>query len=180
MVPVFERNAALSSLQAAAVKLEGSISPVLIPPEGVMFGYGLRGARDKDGIAAVSIMKEGGVRRQITAGACAFGNENPVVPILLTIMKFDPGIRSAAVLQFSTRAREVFDDDLFLECCSVDTASARPGISTMDWGIASCCKGGIPDVIIMQGTAAAASRIILSGEEPAHVADNIIICSNRM
>lgn len=180
MVPESERSAVLSSLQAAAAKLEGSIAPALIPPEGVAFGYALRGARDRTGIAAVSIMNKGGDRRPITAGTGAFGTENPVVPILLTLMKFDPGIRSAAVLQYSDRAHAVFHEGLFLECRSVAAVSERPGISTMDWGIASCCRDGIPDVIIRKGTGPAESRIVLSGEGPADVADNIIICSNRM
>ena len=54
------------------------------------------------------------------------------------------------------------------------------GISTMDWGIASCCKEGVPDVIFRKGANAAESRIVLLGEGPVDVANNIIICSNRI
>ena len=50
----------------------------------------------------------------------------------------------------------------------------------MDWGIASCCKDGVPDVIFSEGTGEKESRIILFGEGPADVANNIIICSNRI
>jgi hydroxymethylpyrimidine/phosphomethylpyrimidine kinase len=62
----------------------------------------------------------------------------------------------------------------------MDAASKNKGISSMDWGIASCCKKGIPDVIFRKGASTAESRIILFGEGPADVANNIIICSNRI
>ena len=89
-------------------------------------------------------------------------------------------MRSAAILQFSDRALAVFENDLFLECASQKAVPRNQGISTMDWGIASCCKDGIPDVIARQGTGATGSRIIVFGEMPADVANNIIICSNRI
>jgi hydroxymethylpyrimidine/phosphomethylpyrimidine kinase len=50
----------------------------------------------------------------------------------------------------------------------------------MDWGIASCCEEGVPDVIFRKGAGAKESRIIMFGESPADVANNIIICSNRI
>jgi len=50
----------------------------------------------------------------------------------------------------------------------------------MDWGIASCCEDGVPDVIYRKGPSIKESRIILTGEKPADVANNIIICSNRI
>ena len=67
-------------------------------------------------------------------------------------------------------------------CCSAGfhPAPANRGISTMDWAIASCCREGVPDVIFRQGSSAAESRIVLLGERPADVANNIIICSNRI
>jgi hydroxymethylpyrimidine/phosphomethylpyrimidine kinase len=95
-------------------------------------------------------------------------------------MKFDPVIRSAALLQYSGRALSVFEDDLFLECCSVDMVSKNPGIDTMDWRIASCCKEGVPDVICQRSASEQESRIVLFGDGPAVVANIIIICSNRI
>ncbi|MDD1684936.1 MAG: phosphomethylpyrimidine kinase [Methanoregula sp.] len=180
MDPAHERNTALSSLQAAAARLEGSMNTRLIPPEGTSFGFALRGARDEGGIAAVNIGMKNGNGKKAASGTCAFGTDEPVVPIILTAMKFDPVMRCAALLQFSKRALAVFEDDLFLECSSVDKASEKPGISTMDWGIASCCRDGVPDLIWKKGAREEASRLILFGERPADVANNIIICSNRI
>jgi predicted fused transcriptional regulator/phosphomethylpyrimidine kinase len=180
MDPAYERNNTHSILQAAITQLEPSLNIRLIPPEGISFGFALRGARDSGGIAAVN----GGIKNsaggRAVSGPCAFGTDEPVVRIILTAMKFDPVMRSAALLQFSDRALMVLKDDLFLECASLDEIAKNQGIITMDWGIASCCKEGVPDVIFRKGAGAKESRIILFGESPADVANNIIICSNRI
>ena len=179
MDPAHERNTTLATLKAAATQLGVSINVRLIPPEGISFGFALRGARDTGGVAAV----DGGIRISAegpVGGPCAFGTDEPVVRIILTCMKFDPVMRSAALVQFSDRALIVLKDDLFLECAPLDLISNNQGISTMDWGIASCCKDGVPDVIFRKGPGGKESRIVLFGESPADVANNIIICSNRI
>jgi hydroxymethylpyrimidine/phosphomethylpyrimidine kinase len=180
MDPAQERNNTLSTLQAATTQLELSLNIGLIPPEGVSFGYALRGARDTGGIAAVNggIKSDAGGRA--TAGPCTFSTNEPVVRVILTTIKFDPVMRSAAILQFSDRALRFFENDRFLECAVLDTSARNLGLSTMDWGIASCCEDGVPDVIYRKSASVKESRIILIGEKPADVANNIIICSNRI
>ena len=180
MDPAHERNTTLATLKGAATQLGVSINVRLIPPEGISFGFALRGARDSGGVAAVNCGIRISAEGQTVAGQSVFGTDEPVVRIILTAMKFDPVIRSAALLQFSDRALIVLKDDLFLECAPLDLISKNQGISTMDWGIASCCKGGVPDVIFRKGAGAKESRIVLFGESPADVANNIIICSNRI
>jgi thiamine-phosphate diphosphorylase len=180
MDPAHERNTTLSTLQAAATRLVQSVDGRLIPPEGISFGFAIRGARDTGGVAAVAGGVQTSAGGEVHAGPCAFGTDEPVVRIILTLMKFNPVMRSAAILQFSDRALVVFENDLFLECASQKAVSANQGISTMDWGIASCCEDGLPDVIFRQGTGVAGSRLIVSGEMPADVTNNIIICSNRI
>jgi len=180
MDPATERNNTLSILQDATTQLEQSVNTQLIPPDGISFGFAIRGARDTGGIAAVNGGIKYSERGSAAAGPCVFGSDERVVRIILTVMKFDPVVRCAALLQFSERALGIFENDLFLECTPLDAAPANKGISTMDWGIASCCKEGVPDVIFMQGPSAAVSRIVLLGEGPADVANNIIICSNRI
>lgn len=180
MDPVYERNTVLSTLQTATTRLEQSINVRLIQPEGVSFGFALRGARDNSGVAAVN----GGIKSRaggrVIAGQCSFGTDEPVVRSILTAMKFNPLLRSAAFLQFTDRALMVFQNDLFLECASLGGASKNRGIDTMDWSIASCCKDGVPDVIFRKGASEKESLLILFGEGPADVANNIIICSNRI
>jgi thiamine-phosphate diphosphorylase len=180
MDPARERDNTRSTLQAAAAQLEKSLNIRLIPHEGISFGFSLRGARDTGGVAAVTIGIKSSADERITIGPYAFGTHEPVVIMILTAMKFDPVVRSAAILQFSDRALGVLENDLYLECVHPDSGSGKKGISTLDWDIASCCEEGVPDVIIRKGASEAASRIILFGEGPADVANNIIICSNRI
>ncbi len=179
MDPAHERNTTLSTLREATSRLEQSMNVILIPLEGASFGFALRGARDNEGVAAVT----GGMRNsegKVKAGPCAFGRDDPVVRIILTAMKFDPIMRCAALLRFSDRALKILENDLFLECTPLDERSKNPGIRTMDWGIASCCKDGVPDVIFRRGAGAGDSFLILFGEVPDDVVNNIIICSNRI
>ncbi len=180
MDPAHERDNTLSALQAATTRLEHSVGEQLIPPEGISFGFAIRGARDTGGVAAVAGGVQTSVGGEIHAGPCSFGTDEPVVRIILTVMKFNPVMRSAAILQFSDRALAVFENDLFLECASQKAVATDPGISTMDWGIASCCEDDVPDVIFRQGDDSTGSRIITLGEKPADVTNNIIICSHRI
>jgi len=177
MDPTSERNAVIALLEKAIAPLAESISPKLIPLEGAQIGYAIRGARDKGGIAAV----EGRITSTgKPTGACAFGTDEEIARVILTVMKFDPLKRSAALLRFSERALDVLDNDLFLECTGYDAAKAPKGLSTMDWGIASCCRNEVPDVIYAKAPAGTGAPLIILGEEPVDVANNIIICSNRI
>jgi len=173
MDPAQERNTAIALLRENAARLETSLNPQLIPPDGIAFGYALRGARDAGGVAAVTTGIPGGC-------PCTFGSDDPIVRIILTAMKFDPAMRSAAILRFSPKAAEVLENEMLLECAVPDPSSAVRGISTMDWGIASCCRDGVPDAIVYRTCDGNESRIALFGETPADVVNNIIICSNRI
>lgn len=180
MDPASERTTVLTQLETACAPLVQSMNPVLIPPSGAQIGYAIRGARDKDGIAAVTgRIRETGSTVQ-AGGPCAFGTDEEIARVILTVAKFDPRRRSAALLRFSDRALGVLDGDLFLECASYDAVRAPPGISTMDWGVASCCREEVPDVIYATGTGTGATPLIILGEDPAGVVNNIIICSNRI
>jgi len=178
MDPVRERSDTIATLQAALVPLEQSMSVKLIPSEGASFAYAMRGARDSNGVAAVSIRNESGSPRP--SGPVAFDTPGPAVRAVLTAMKFNPAMRSAAVIRYSERILSVLEDDLFLECASYAPQPNQPGLSTMDWGIASCCRKAVPDVIYEKTPAKARSRILVFGEDPADVANNIIICSGRI
>ncbi len=181
MNSALERATVISSLIAAFESLLGlPLNPRLIPPDGASFGYALRGARDSSGVAVVRINNPGDRLLKASPGTCTFGTDEPTVRAILTVMKFNPLMRSAAVLQYSDRALTVLEDDLFLECASFTTGSAERGISTMDWGIAFCCKEDVPDAIYEKSPDVARSRLVIFGEDPADVANNIIICSGRI
>ncbi len=180
MSPERERETVIALLDAAVLRLAESVDERLIPPEGAAFAYAIRGARDRNGAASVP----GGIgmaagKARVT-GASMFGRDDPAVRAILTAMKFDQSVRSAAILRYSDRVLQVLEDDLFLECASFSASRDPKGIDTMDWGIAFCCREGIPDVIYEKTAAGPASRLVLFGEDPDDVASNIIICSNRI
>lgn len=180
MDPVSERSAVLAQLEQAVALLKQSMSPALVLPTGAQIGYAIRGARDKGGIASVEGRISGPAGAMKTGGPCSFGTDEDIARVILTILKFDPLRRSAALLRLTDRALDVLDGDLFLECVSYDGSKTRSGISTMDWGIASCCNKEVPDVIYPENNRNPDATLILLGENPIDVANNIIICSNRI
>ena len=177
--PVLERNEVFGRLKRAVTLLEGSMDPRLIPPGGMSIGYAIRGARDADGIAAVegSIIYDG--RRVHAAGPSGFGVDAHIARFILTTMKFNPVIRTAASLKYSAKAIMILED-LFLECVSYCATPEPAGISTMDWGVASCCKDDIPDVLFSCSGEGDEGIIYLTGEDPVVVANNILILSGRI
>ena len=177
--PNWERSDVLEKLTAAVVLLERSLDIRLIPNNGAGLGYAIHGARDKNGVAAVQgrIIQEHG--KPHAAGPCAFGADEDIARIVLTAMKFDPHMRCVATLRFSRNILLVIES-LLLECTSFDPASEPPGISTMDWGVASCCKEGVPDVCYDTGGEGKEAIIRLFGEDPIDVSNNIIMISNRI
>lgn len=177
--PNRERRDVLEKITSAAELLERSMDIRLIPENGACLAYAVSGARDNNGVAVV---KGGIIRKQEkphAAGPCAFGAGADIARIVLTVMKFDPGMRCVATLRFSGTVLKVAES-LLLECTGFDPASEPPGISTMDWGVAACCKEGVPDVCYDTGSAGKEGIIRFFGEDPIDVTNNIIMISNRI
>ena len=174
-----ERNEVLYRLDLAVTHLEASMSPLLIPDSGASIVYAIKGARDRDGVAAVPggmVFRDG----KVTARRpCAFGADEQCARIVLTAMKFDPLMRSAATIRFSENALAMFKG-MLLECTPIDRTQKAMGISTMDFGVASCCNNGIPDIIYDSGRNKKSGNMYIFGEDPVVVTNNIIICSNRI
>jgi predicted fused transcriptional regulator/phosphomethylpyrimidine kinase len=177
--PNRERSDVLERLEQATALLEQSLDVRIIPAKGTNLAYAIRGARDKNDVAAVQggIINENGKPR--AAGLCAFGGDEDTVRLVLTAMKFDPLMRSAATLRFSKNTLRVIES-LLLECTSFDRTQEPRGISTMDWGVASCCKEGVPDVCYDYGGTGKEAIIRILGENPIDVTNNIIMISNRI
>ena len=177
--PGRERSEVLERLAQGTVILEQSLDVRLIPSKGANLAYAIRGARDKNDVAAVQggIINENG--KPHAAGPCAFGEDEDTARLVLTAMKFDPLMRSVATLRFSKNTLKVLES-LLLECISFDRTQEPPGISTMDWGVASCCKEGVPDVCYDYGGMGKEAIIRILGENPIGVTNNIIMISNRI
>ena len=113
------------------------------------------------------------------AGGVIFGAGEGVARVVLTAMRTDPGIRSAAVIGYSAPALAILGD-LLLEVCEFDRTREPPGVSTMEWGVASCCREGVPDVIFDRGASGREPLIRILGEEPVSVAQTIVAVSHRL
>jgi len=177
--PAQQRNEILNRLELAVTHLVDSMSAQLVPESGASIGYAITGARESNGIAAVPgkiVVRKG---RVSAGGPCAFGADDACARIILTVMKCDPLMRSAATIRFSGKALAVFEA-MLLECAPLERSRKAPGISTMDWGIASCCNDGVPDIIFDKCNETRPGVIHIFGEDPLVVANNIIICSNRI
>jgi len=174
-----EREEVLFSLEGAVELLEERMAPALIPEVGSNIVYAVKGAKEPWDVAAVEgriVRRHGEVH---AVGPVAFGASDHVARIVLTAMKFDPAIRSAANIRYSPENIALLEE-LFFEICSFDRAHEPPGIRTMDWGVASCCKNGVPDVIFDGGAVGKEPMIRVLGERPLEVANNIIKLSGRI
>ncbi len=166
-------------LELAVKILAEEMSPSLVPGGGSNIGYALRGARTHGDVAGVQggIVKMGrGVHPQ---GGVTFGAAESVARVVLTARRTDPQIRSAAVIRYSPAILAVLDG-LLLEICEFDRTRDPPGVSTMDWGVAFCCREGVPDVIFDRGAPGREPLIRILGEEPVSVAHTIVAVSHRI
>lgn len=174
-----ERTEVISRLGDAALQLEQSMDVCLVPKTGSNIAYAIRGARTPGDIAAVA----GGLRQERGSVRCsgpvAFGAEEEIARPLLTVLKFDPAVRSAARIRYSDEAFGILSG-MFIECAKVPLECRPKDAGLVDWAIASRCSGGVPDAIAVMGETTETSLILLFGEDPARLASNIIILSNRI
>jgi predicted fused transcriptional regulator/phosphomethylpyrimidine kinase len=174
-----DREMVIDRMGEAVALLVERMDARLIPEVGMNIVYALPDARSKDDIAGVlgRIVRLGD--RVHPVGEVAFGASDHMARIVLTAMRFDPQIRSAANIRFS-EAILLEMENLMFEICSFDRAKEPPGVQTMDWGVASCCKEGVPDVIYDRGAVGKEPMIRVLGEDPVTVAHNILKLSNRI
>jgi predicted fused transcriptional regulator/phosphomethylpyrimidine kinase len=174
-----DREQVIDRLENAVTLLAERMDARLIPEVGMNIVYALPDARDTDDVAGVlgRIVRLGD--RVHPVGEIRFGASDHVARIVLTAMRFDPSIRSAANIRFSEAVLEEAENLMFA-ICSFDRAHEPPGVQTMDWGVASCCKEGVPDVIYDRGAMGKEPMIRILGEEPVTVVQNILKLSNRI
>lgn len=174
-----DRETVIGRLNEAVALLTERMDVRLIPEVGMNIVYALPDARSKDDVAGVlgRIVRLGEAVHPV--GEIAFGASDHVARIVITAMRFDPRVRSAANIRFSEALLPELDNLLF-EVCSFDREKEPPGVQTMDWGVASCCREGVPDIIYDRGAVGKEPMIRVLGEDPVMVAHNILKLSNRI
>jgi len=174
-MPNDEKEVVLHKLSHAVDSLAGKIRPDLHPAGGVQIVYARRGARNDSDIACVhgGLFLESSIPVPIKVG---FGGSGIAATVLLTAMKFDPRIRSVGIISCTPAAVKTMEGRFF-EICTFDPGKEPPGIRTMDWGVAQCCRNGVPDAIYNRGNSKTPAIIRLFGEDPLEVANNILMLS---
>ncbi len=174
-----DRESVLRALQEGVHSLCLGMDVRLIPEVGSNIAYALPAARDPGHVAAVQgrIVRLSG--RPHPVGEVSFGASDHVARIVLTAMRFDPQVRCAANIAYSAATVRMLED-MLLEVRTFDRSAEPPGVKTMDWGVASCCRDGVPDVIYDLGSKGKEPMIRLLGENPDAVIKNILKVSARM
>jgi predicted fused transcriptional regulator/phosphomethylpyrimidine kinase len=164
-----DRHAVQERLTEAVRELTNFMDPRLVPEVGTNIVYALSGAREILDVAGV----EGRLVRLKDSvhpvGGIEFGASDHMARAVLTAMKYDPSVRSMANIRFSDTTLDIMDE-MMLEICEFDRSREPPGLQTMDWGVASCCKDGVPDAIFDRGTVGKEAMIRITGEDPIAVA----------
>jgi len=178
-IPGDDRESVLRALQEGVHSLCLGMDVRLIPEVGSNIAYALPAARDPGQVAAVQgrIVRLSG--RPHPVGEVSFGASDHVARIVLTAMRFDPQVRCAANIAYAAATVRMLED-MLLEGRTFDRAAEPPGVKTMDWGVASCCRDGVPDVIYDLGSKGKEPMIRLLGENPDAVVKNILKVSARM
>ncbi len=151
----------------------------LVPGVGMNIVYARESARTPADVAGVRggiVRLEG---RPHPVGEIAFGASDYVAGIVLTAMRFDRSVRSAANFRYSPAIVPILED-LFMEVCSFDRQKEPPGMSTINWGVASCCKEGVPEVIFDTGSVGEEPMVRILCQEPVEVAKKILKVSMRI
>lgn len=173
------REAVLARLRSAVDQLGRTMHVGLIPESGANIAYAIPEARSRDDVAAIAgtIMRRG--NEPHPDGLVAFGASDHLATVVLTAMKYDPDIRSAAVIRYSPPIVAILED-LLLEICSFDREREPPGVRTMDWGVAFCCRSGVPDIVFDRGALGREPFVRVLAEDTGAVASIIGRISARM
>ncbi|MDI6719362.1 MAG: thiamine-phosphate synthase family protein [Methanomicrobiales archaeon] len=174
-----ERDHVLRGLNRAIAALNRFLDERLIPESGMDIVYAMPNARDRGDVAAVGE----GIRcredLQTAADRIAFGRGGEAMRSVLTAMRHDPSIRSCATLRCTSGVIRSMEA-LFFTTCSFDPARVPPGIEAVEWGVAFCCREGVPDAIWNRGREGIEPLVRIFAEDPMRVADNIIKISARI
>jgi thiamine-phosphate diphosphorylase len=173
-----EKQEILSDLSSALSNLSRLLNPAFIPGSCGDIAFAKAVARDRDDVASVrgGITERGGL---LIAGDPVFGEGGYTAKVLLTAIKFDPLMRSTGIIR-CTPELVLKIDELFFESCCFNPEKEPAGISTMDWGVASCCRHGVPDVIYSSGSGEREPIARFFGEDPGEVVNNIIMVTGRI
>jgi hydroxymethylpyrimidine kinase/phosphomethylpyrimidine kinase len=160
----------LERLEEAAMELERTLVPELVPEVGTNIGFSTLGALEPDEVVALNgrIVRVGDEVRRL--GCARFGASKHVARIVLAASSRDQGMRCGMNIKFN-------DDNLSacrragLSVATFDRAEEPKGVSSMTWGVLRAIDKArrVPDVIYDRGGHGKEPMIRLLGESPEEV-----------
>jgi hydroxymethylpyrimidine/phosphomethylpyrimidine kinase len=117
----------------------------------------------------------------VITGFPELGGSEHVANIVLTALRYDPKIRSAMNIKYSSSVLRTCKD-LGLTISSFDRAREPRGVKTMEWGTAQAIKkvGRVPQVIFDTGCPGKEAMIRLLGATPGEVASLALRVAERI
>ncbi|MFP4170064.1 MAG: bifunctional hydroxymethylpyrimidine kinase/phosphomethylpyrimidine kinase [Methanomassiliicoccales archaeon] len=164
------RYTLMRDLEAAVREVETILPMGWVPEVGMNFVHALPGALSPSDVCGVQ-GRISVVEGRLTHPRClSFGASKHVATIVLTAMRFDPGVRSALNLRYSeAHVQALKDSNLTLG--SFDRADEPEEGSTMEWGTYRAISDlqEVPDAIFDRGGVGKEPMIRLLGESPEEV-----------
>lgn len=187
--PVFregERYRCVEDLKTAISRLKAERTGNIVPEIQSNFGYALAGAASAAEVAAVPgrIIRVG--ENVETLHDPTFGASSHVAKVILAVMRFDGGNRSAMNIRFSEEIVDLlkalkFDVASFDRADEPRDVKLREG-SSLEWGTTDALSRhrGIPDAVFDRGGDGKEPIVRILGRNPADVADKVIKVSKAL
>jgi hydroxymethylpyrimidine/phosphomethylpyrimidine kinase len=180
-----DRFQVLESLKKGLKRLQDLPVGPLIPEVQTNFGYALPYAETAEDVAAFPGRIIRFYNKIMTVAGPAFGASQHIAAIILTVMRYHPGDRSAINIRFS--------EELIVKCkrlgwkvCSFDRSDepkevkAQEG-STLEWGVSHVLstEEKVPDIIFDRGDVGKEPMIRILGQNPKDVVKKIIALTSN-
>lgn len=189
LAPVFregERWRCIEELKTAVARLKGGRAGNIVPEIQSNFGYALAGASSAAEVAAVPgrIIRVG--ENVETLHDPAFGASSHVAKVILAVMRFDGGYRSAMNIRFSEDIVKTlkglgFDVASFDRADEPEDVRRREG-SSLEWGTTEALsrRRGIPDAVFDRGGDGKEPIVRILGHSPSEVAEKVLKVSKAL
>lgn len=165
-----EKYRVLKKLKKVAEWVEKNLKPCFVPEVGINISYALPDAKNFDDVCGIDgrIVKIGGKVKRM--GDIDFGKSKHVARIVLTAMRFDPGMRSAMNIRYSENVVKKAKRKK-LKVGFFDRKHEPKNASTMEWGSKTVIEklGFVPDIIYDKGGFGKEAMIRIIGKNPKDV-----------
>ncbi|MDI6917936.1 MAG: bifunctional hydroxymethylpyrimidine kinase/phosphomethylpyrimidine kinase [Thermoplasmatales archaeon] len=167
-----EKYSVLKQVKNAALWVEKNLKPCFVPEVGINMAYALPGAKGFDDVCGIDgrIVKIGEKVKRM--GDVDFGKSRHVARIVLTAMKFEPGMRCAMNIRYLESIVKKAERKK-LKAGFFDRKHEPKDVSTMEWGTKTVIQklGCVPDIIYDKGGFGKEAMIRIIGKKPDDVTE---------